>query len=61
MGIGLHLLRQGSHGGIVAVAGHAGIRWYRLLGGVLLLVAVEAVDAGLGVIDRKARFFGALG
>ncbi len=61
VGVGLHILRQGFHGGVIAMAGHAGIRCYRFLGGFLLLVAVEAVDTGLGVIRREAGFPCSLG
>ena len=61
VGVGLHILRQGFHGGVIPMAGHTGIRRYRFLGGFLLLVAVEAVDTGLGVIRREAGFPCSLG
>jgi hypothetical protein len=61
VGIGLHSLRRGFHGGIIAMAGHAGFWRYRLLSGYLLLVAVEALDTGFGVIRRETGLPGSLG
>jgi hypothetical protein len=53
VGIGFNGLCPFLHGWVVAMAGHAGLLRDSLPGGFLFLVAVEAVNAGLGMRLRQ--------